>query len=217
MKKLIVFLVFISLIIIKPAIAETGYPYWPMRFGSEITYARYKVSVNVNPITLEIAVISRQFVDYVPVLIAHYTCQNCFGSAVALREVFPDHNYLVEAGAVHDGVEYIGEIRNPDGTMIFPPIAKLAKEPWVGQVISAYSTLVANCGFFRVTVGDHFWVYTTIDHYDTWGEFEDCWRTGLTEWNQSYYNYVFSRGVGLVHFWYTHDGATGYEFYSVDY
>ena len=217
MKKLIVFLVFISLIIIKPAIAETGYPYWPMIFGSEIVYARYAITVNVDTNTLEIGVTSREFIDYIPVLIVPYYCPNCFGSTPALRQVFPDYNSLTEAGGEVGGVPYIGEIRTQNGTMIFPPIAKLARDPYVGQVIYANSKLYANCNFYTHFLRDHSWLYTTIDHYDNWGEFEDCWRTGLTEWNQGYYNYVFSRGIGLVHFWYTHDGETGYEFYAVDY
>lgn len=227
--RILAIVIFVLLFSVTVANAQTGYPYNPMILGSEITYARYSICGYWNDAAMELSVLQREFVDYVTIKHGTYQCQDCFGDAVLYRSIFPDCNSLVDGGSIVDGIKYIGEARNDHGQVMTPFIAKLAQEPYEGQVIQTCSIIRAGCGFCDKIIDNHCWKYQTLEYYLYWGDFVDCWRTGLKEtgsssanWQDviSVYNYVYAKWIGLVHFWFGTTDANGqiengYEFYAI--
>jgi len=103
---------------------------------------------------------------------------------------------------------YIGEGVNEVNSLIVPPECILTYTPVMGENVEAYSKIFSDPTAEILLQDDFHWCYRTIEHPDVWGDFTDCWRTGLWEYSSNgVYNYVFSLGIGLVDFWYGLLGA----------
>ena len=185
-----------------------------MNPGQTTYYAMYKITGEWDPNTMQLSVKTRTFLPGMPhkYVIQPAKCPSKFGNG----PLFATHQYgsrgeygksLIDGGGVSSrNIRYIGEVVNNVGQVHSPFIAKIAFNPYAGQTIEENSVVFESCdGDF---VHNHRWRYRTISHINTWGAFQDVWRTGLQEFNSDrglkdlVYNYVYQKNKGLVNLWY---------------
>ena len=202
----------------------TGYDYWPLAPGSWIKYKVFAITAAWHDDSYKLDVTSRRLVGEQTIMAEAATCPDCFGSNPIWKEQFWVNGHatgaLQEGGGKLDGKSYLGEAVGRSGQVAVPFLAKLTRYPVAGEILSATSSIKESCEVCSEYM-KWSWSYKTIGHLPAWGAFRDVWRTGLKELpvdgKNSYYNYVFMRGVGLVNFWYLHTASgAAYEYYAVD-
>src|SRR5258708_39285251 len=209
--------------------STTGCAYWPLTPGSYITYQvndivgafdvpSWELSVesrtpNVgNPIqTITAFATSDPFAGAPPLYQEVYTMSDC-PAPCATADLAAS---LVEGAFAPTGIWYLGEYSNFSQTLILPGEAKITLNPVSGERIEFFSNMVTH----GQLAGVAHWAYATVGHYPAWGKFQDCWRTSLIEYDagaiKAAYNYLFSRGIGMVAFWYVPKpggNGAGYEY-----
>ncbi len=120
------------------------------------------------------------------------------------------------------GPDGIGEVVNQADMVQWPPILLLPTTPVTGAVINGSSTVYAPTPEGNRSSFDFPWRHRVLHVGQPWGPWTDTVRCGL--WEQpanpgtNVYQYVFARGIGMVHFWYgplSGNAVAGWEFYAV--
>jgi len=216
---------------------ETHHPYDPLPEGSGITYQIYQITGAWHDENFGLDVLTRTY-SHLQRIANSKTTSQIFGylplfagyqHQMDVQDTPIDWNNTLTDGIACIGDDYyIGEAISNIGRVHIPCIAKLAFNPYPGQTIEKVSTIYKS-SLEKTFVLNFHWKYKTVDHYDQWGAFTDCWRTGLREYHtevspsvaDAVYNYVFMKNVGLIDLWYGQfqsDGSIfGYEYYAVDY
>ena len=200
--------------------------YCPAYVGSWIRYQVFEISGQWHGGLFSISVENRKphYNSPQTIRVEAGDCKPCLGTAELKRLVYTGKNGIDGGSLVdgpwygHAGEDYIGEAVNDKGAVHTPYIPKLARYPYTGQKISGYTDVIPSCrSSNEYGSKKHYWEYKTIRWYDYWGGHADCWRTGLAELQtERRYNYIFKRGVGMVHFWFIGPDDTGLEYYAFD-
>jgi hypothetical protein len=234
-KRSLIILAF-SLCLLFRAKAQTNCPYYPLTPGSSITYSVSAITAGFNPATYQLGIstlipsgpvqtltcssASDPMCDVEPLFVEHYNpgiAQNPLPTVPANFD-----GCLVEGEFAPMGWWYVGEYSNYNQNICLPAECKIPVNPTGGEHLDMVSTIAGHGD----TVGTSHWIYQTIGHYPQWNQFQDCWWTCLIEYStdgsiQQVYNYIFSRGIGMVEFWYVvfpvNYLGSGYFFSAVSY
>jgi hypothetical protein len=218
----------------------TGHLYNPMTPDTCITYQVFNMTGTWNDLTSRLDIVSSTPTTQVKItyskngadtynpahnLFVHYFhALNEPGSPVNYASALQDTKWLTP-----NGYSYIGELINELGNVIVPPEAKIQKNLVGGTVIEAKSVVRKSVTDNTIINPSFRWKYRCIEHMAApWGDFIDCWRTGLREYitesggpKDRVYNYLWMRDKGLVNFWYgdlnTDGTVTGSLFYAIEY
>jgi hypothetical protein len=212
------------------------HPYDPLQEGDSITYHVYKMTGIYNDTDMRIATVTNNYIGAVKITFvknnyADYGTKNLIaryyhGANTPLPSPLNFSTAVQDAKWItNTNQEYIGEMVNELGNVIIPPEAKLERNPVVGNVIDKQSVVRVSPSDNTIINANFHWKYRTIEYLPVaWGNFIDCWRTGLREYNPAgndrVYNYLFMKNKGMVNFWYGDligNQVTGHQFYAVDY
>lgn len=206
-------------LLLSPVIArsQTGCEYFPLTPGSSITYRVNNITASYSAASCQLSVVTRipATVNGVQTITAFpfkdpstnpgplYQEVYTIGAAPASCSIPDLSQSLVEGAFAPTGFWYIGEYTNYAGGVCIPAEAKLPVNPVGGERINMHSKVVSLGG---IQYDDFHWSYATIGHFPTWANYKDCWWTSLVEYDgagnvASAYNYVFSKGIGMVAFW----------------
>lgn len=216
--------------------AQTNHPYDPMLDGTSITYAVSTITGTYNDADMRITITSSNFVANQTISFSANQYDSYVTKDLYVRYYHSDttpplpinFNATVQDAkwAAYNNFQYIGEMVNELGNTIIPPEPKLEKFPVGGTTFSGASVIRKSPTDNTIINPSFQWKYRTIEHMAApWGNFTDCWRTGLREYiptaKDRVYNYLFMRNKGMVNFWYgdlNADGTvTGYQFFAIEY
>jgi hypothetical protein len=202
-------------------IDKSSYDYFPMKVGSSIEYKCFAINGVYHPDTMCIDA----YIQNIPPINVRIT------STIVSTPLFagfyqywhspetPDSPPLLKNGlgngfSYKDKI-YVGESMNELGQIMIPPEPLLVYRPVAGEEIVGSSNLYKAYDWGeKIGVGN--WRYKTIAHYDTWGAFNDVWRTALSENDYYVYNYVFAKGIGMVDFYQLNiQTGIGREWYAI--
>jgi len=204
------------------------HPYWPMLDGSKFTYTVNEITGVWVDRSMRIAISDSKPHANSPQVIVWERTRNpaFFGKTPLNMELVNGEAAMMEGRDRVGGIAYIGEAGNRAKQITtMPMLAKLPVKPIVGQEIKATSTVYRNANKSILQLLP--WRQRTIA-IGAWGGWSDTIRTGLREFNivpgsdvlDHVYNYVFVKGIGLVHFWHGRlvgNVVTGYEYFMTEY
>jgi hypothetical protein len=211
------------------AIQAKAGAYYEQAAGTGIVYEVREITSKWNAETQELAIVTRgPVINQQTLNYSRNYCEALGEMRVSTYQIGVNPPLVVDLSqSLQDaafkigGVSYIGEGVNQFGNVINPGEAKITASPIAGEVINGSSVVMADCKSKTVIDYAYAWKYRTVAHYDNWRGHSDVWHTGLVETKGplATYNYTFSKGVGMVAFWYGNkwnaDGSVnGLEYFS---